>query len=409
MNKVYKVIWSKVRNCYMVVSELAKRNGKCSSALNKKIIAAFLASGIVAGVHGEAWAAITGTDSQTGQKQETPLPYQSSWWHDTAIALGMSPLPRAYTPHSIAIGNGQAGIGRWYSGGDSTQDSFEDGGYSIAIGYSAQNYTYSEHQTDGYYANTKYSVAIGYRAHTHAANAFAIGASTDATAERSFAIGTTATQETKQHLGSRAAGQGSIAFGDQAMTVATKHTPGNHSDPESRAVDTDANDAMAIGTHALARAKNAVSLGGGVSYTGVANDPFGIERGVTVYGYDDSGKIGGVRGQTGATVNIGADAGIALGGASITLRTESANVGKNSYGAIAIGTGAAILDDAPNSVAVGVRNTVTRENSTAVGQGNQVAGKQSGAFGSGIYPYSFDRLAANAVSGDIPTPSAMTI
>ena len=32
MNKIYKVIWSKVRNCYMAVSEIAKRNGKsCTS------------------------------------------------------------------------------------------------------------------------------------------------------------------------------------------------------------------------------------------------------------------------------------------------------------------------------------------------------------------------------------------
>ena len=46
MNKIYKVIWSKARNCYVVVSELAKRNGKCSSSLNKKIIAAFLAAGM---------------------------------------------------------------------------------------------------------------------------------------------------------------------------------------------------------------------------------------------------------------------------------------------------------------------------------------------------------------------------
>ena len=46
MNKIYKVIWSKAKNCYVVVSELAKRNGKCSSSLNKKIIAAFLAAGM---------------------------------------------------------------------------------------------------------------------------------------------------------------------------------------------------------------------------------------------------------------------------------------------------------------------------------------------------------------------------
>ena len=28
MNKIYKVIWSKTRNCYVAVSEIAKRNGK---------------------------------------------------------------------------------------------------------------------------------------------------------------------------------------------------------------------------------------------------------------------------------------------------------------------------------------------------------------------------------------------
>lgn len=32
MNKVYKVIWSKVKHCYVVVSEIAKRNSKAKSS-----------------------------------------------------------------------------------------------------------------------------------------------------------------------------------------------------------------------------------------------------------------------------------------------------------------------------------------------------------------------------------------
>ena len=71
MNKIYKVIWSKARNCYVVVSEIAKRNGKCSSSMNKKLIAAFLAAGTVLSVTGSAWAesyaagggTATGTDA----------------------------------------------------------------------------------------------------------------------------------------------------------------------------------------------------------------------------------------------------------------------------------------------------------------------------------------------------------
>ena len=34
MNKIYKVIWSKVRNCYVAVSEIAKRNGKNCTSVN---------------------------------------------------------------------------------------------------------------------------------------------------------------------------------------------------------------------------------------------------------------------------------------------------------------------------------------------------------------------------------------
>ena len=58
MNKIFKVVWSKTKNSYVVVSEIAKRNGKCSSSLNKKLIAAFLAAGTVLSVSGSAWAAI---------------------------------------------------------------------------------------------------------------------------------------------------------------------------------------------------------------------------------------------------------------------------------------------------------------------------------------------------------------
>ena len=33
MNKIYKVVWSKARPCYVVASELARRSGKKSAAV----------------------------------------------------------------------------------------------------------------------------------------------------------------------------------------------------------------------------------------------------------------------------------------------------------------------------------------------------------------------------------------
>ena len=38
MNKIYKVIWSKVRNCYVAVSEIAKRNGKGGGAVGGAVV-----------------------------------------------------------------------------------------------------------------------------------------------------------------------------------------------------------------------------------------------------------------------------------------------------------------------------------------------------------------------------------
>ena len=44
MNKIYKVIWSKTRNCYVAVAEFVKRSRKGGSVLNRRHIAAALAT-----------------------------------------------------------------------------------------------------------------------------------------------------------------------------------------------------------------------------------------------------------------------------------------------------------------------------------------------------------------------------
>lgn len=53
MNKVYKVVWSKVRNAYVVVSELAKNHGKSKSvrtAIVRGVLAAAIAGMPVSGL-----------------------------------------------------------------------------------------------------------------------------------------------------------------------------------------------------------------------------------------------------------------------------------------------------------------------------------------------------------------------
>ena len=65
MNRIYKVVWSKAKNCYTVVSEIAKRHGKGNRA--RTCTAAFLAAFALTGVMGmsEAQAAVINANTVT--------------------------------------------------------------------------------------------------------------------------------------------------------------------------------------------------------------------------------------------------------------------------------------------------------------------------------------------------------
>ena len=65
MNRIYKVVWSKAKNCYTVVSEIAKRHGKGNRA--RTCAAAFLAAFALTGVMGmsEAQAAVINANTVT--------------------------------------------------------------------------------------------------------------------------------------------------------------------------------------------------------------------------------------------------------------------------------------------------------------------------------------------------------
>ena len=49
MNKIYKLIWSKAKNCWVVASELAKGHGKNKSRVKNSLLAAFVMSALLAG------------------------------------------------------------------------------------------------------------------------------------------------------------------------------------------------------------------------------------------------------------------------------------------------------------------------------------------------------------------------
>ena len=105
----------------MVVSELAKRNGKCSSSLNKKIIAAFLAAGMTMAATVSVEASAVGVDPNSNAtnliKSGTASGTNSVAVGDDAIANG---------EHSVAVGNAATTIGRYPTTAEAQLGAYND-------------------------------------------------------------------------------------------------------------------------------------------------------------------------------------------------------------------------------------------------------------------------------------------
>ena len=182
MNRIYKVIYSKARQCYIVVSELAKRNHKSSqpsidhsTPALARIIAVTIAAGALTlgSTPGISWAA----DKDIVDKGAQPIAYDISPVNDgTNIAIGKNA--------KVFIGGG-------------TQESMlsfgekvHEGGFSMHIhdnNHAKQNLPEAIAVGTNSYARTG-SIEIG--AHTLAENKISIG---DTTADKlqQFGVGST--------------------------------------------------------------------------------------------------------------------------------------------------------------------------------------------------------------------------
>lgn len=126
MNRIYKVIYSKARQCYIVVSELAKSNHKSSQQgadhTNTPALARIIAVALAAGaltwgsVPGMSWAADTTAENKAGT--------------GIGIAIGENSKTDKFAQNQIAIGVGAKDV----SDGSAPNDA------AIAIGAGAHTY-----------------------------------------------------------------------------------------------------------------------------------------------------------------------------------------------------------------------------------------------------------------------------
>ena len=337
MNKIFKVIWSKSKQCYIVVSEIAKnKTGK-----KKIVVASILAALAMAGTMQSVDAAIpegnaTGNDAfAIGSQSNVNGAFgfaigNNAKFNSGTLGFAIGVNSEAKSNQSIAIGYLSKAEGRNVGGG---------GDPALAVGAGAKA-TAGGATAIGMVANASdtFATAIGKNSAASGDSSIAIGQNTKATQEKAIAIGDSS-QAT--NLGSTAMGRSSEATGASATALGSlavaNSTNATAVGMQSKATQ---EDTVAIGSSATAAALNSIAMGKSATITAPTT-------GTTLGGQD-----------------------------SIAVGTRSS---ANQHSSVSIGLEA--KSDGVRSIAIGPKASATDEDTIAIGSGGVGADKNNQAAG----------------------------
>ena len=352
MNKIFKVIWSKSKQCYIVVSEIAKNKTGKKKIVVASILATLALTSNVVTVHGampdgsrtDTLGVAIGTGSASNSNQSVAIGYASS-----AQAPSSSPENPATAVGAGAKANGTGAVALGLS-------SNATGANAVAIGGGSNGGT---NKTEATAAN---ATAVGFNAKASGLDSIAMGSRSAAKQHSSVSIGLEAASD----------GVRSVAIG-----------------PKASATD---EDSIAIGTGGFGADKNNQAVGNnGGSVTQTLNGISGVQL---YYGAKSTGKQSIAMGY----IANAKDSGIAIGnyavsdsgggtamGKSVISRSGGIVVGQssNAIGQNSVAYGNTVNATNVNSVALGNRSTASDQNAVAVGYNNTASGQESVAIGNG--------------------------
>ena len=383
MNKIFKVIWSKSKQCYVVVSEMAKnKTGK-----KKIIVASILAA----------------------------LAIQTAGVIDVAAAAGDQPS-RALADGRVTNGktNGLA-IGNFAS--SESHQSIAIGYYSVANAAEIDPALPATAVGAGAHATGQSTVALGLLAQATSGKATALGSKSVASEDAAVAVGadSKATGGYASALGADATasnndatafGHGTVASGASSTALGSRAKSGGVGGVGIGMLANATNQyGVAIGGYSSSTADNSIAIGRNSSVTGengIAIGTFTTSKGANGVAVGTNGttsELGGVAvGQAakankfnsvamGMNVTADGDNSVALGG----------NASANSDGTIAIGSygstptkatgnralaiGSATTANGLESIAIGSRVNSTSQHSIAIGTGSNASAVKSVAIG----------------------------
>ena len=318
MNKIFKVVWSKSKECYVVVSEVAKNNGG-----KKKVLASVLAGLAMVGLGATVQAADMNTDTSANTKNQINI------WANTTNKENPA-TPGA----STASGSGTA------NANDIDPSTY---GTEIGIAIGAQNKIKPGITTN---AGGGSSIAMGIQNEVRGNRNVAIGTNSKTYGENSIALGTKVEAGTGHGIaiGSDDNGKATVAYGGTT--------------PNATGSDVTNAFALAIGSGAQADGRaNGTSGGIAIGQLVKATHNNTIAIGVNTTASDSN------------SVAIGSSA-------QATQKLSTAygpNTNANSKGGVAIGTNAAVGTD------TGLTTAIT--GATAVGAYAEAQSENGSAFG----------------------------
>ena len=357
LNHIYKVIWSKTKNAWVVVSEIAKRDGKSS------------VKSVVTSLAGKSAAAVMVAMVMCG---------------------GVASANTVYGPGAIVNGSNSTAIGDNANIDNLSKD-------SVAIGPNASIINGTDSVTIGSSSSSKkFGIAIGGAAKSSDTGAIAIGRNTNSKKEDSITIGNYANNDG----GSIVIGKGStinnydpsrtsrsgILIGDNSKSIDVGSIGiGNQVSIGSTSASSHSSYAIAIGDAARVEGDNSIVIGHAANSALQANRAIAIGAGARSDG-SHSIALGS------ATVNH--DNAIAIGKQTMT----------SGDGSIAIGLAATIKENyitpSSNSIALGQEVSVDGATSIAMGYGVRVDANRTVAIGSNnrrsnILPYDWMPIVAS--------------
>ena len=436
MNRIYNVIWSKTKKCYVVVSEIVKTGGGKVKSVQTgttwarmsaiMAVAALLMGGNITTVNAATYTAMTINDvNGAGYATGNVVYSEGSYLYNYQNPGNLTPFDNShlyngtdrgnYTENSfagIAIGKNtniqETGNPTYYSGLAIGNYAQATGGISFALGHYAQALSPSAMalgtatKASGFNslammrqsaAEGEFSTALGTASWAKGNGSFAMGYSATAKADQSIAIGAAETIKLPgQQHGTPSAkyngdgntvteGARSLAFGTKARTA----VGADDSMAFGSSSSTGGANAVAMGYSANASAENAFAIGNTAqssAQNAVAMGKSANASGVSSFAMGSSSNA------------AGADA-IAMGSSSQAKLSNSIALGGNakSLGADALALGGAANASKDGAIAIGKEAKANNTNTTAIGLGATVTGTNSMAIGTNAVAESNNSLA----------------